>query len=405
VLDLGAGIGGTSEAILPWLSEAGRVVAFEPAEAMRGMGQNRVRDARVRWVDALPEGPFDRILCGAALWQMLPLEDTFRRLAGLLCDGGALCFNIPSLYLGEPDEPGGGGDPNLFALPALFGAGLSAEAGDPLPAPGAISALLSECGLHPEPWRCRHPLTQTAYRDWLKIPVLTNHWFGTLDAAERARRIDCAFEQVDGNSWRWEAWSGWTAWRAAASPALIPAAHQPLFESRAASCAASEGYLFFRGLLDPRPMAALRSRLEELHRRGPVPPGAAHDDPRFLELQRAAALLPEWGRYAAIPRFSRRCAGFSGRTFVRVAATFAGWSLPARRAPPLRRTRISSSFAGHRLSGPCGFRWAIVPCGLVRLQCCPDRTGRGCVHTWRTALPMRTLPAGGPPRRCSPEMS
>ena len=304
VLDVGAGIGGTSEAILPWLSEAGRVVAFEPAEAMRGVGRKRVRDARVLWVDALPDGPFDRILCGAAIWQMLPLGRTLQRLASRLSDGGALCFNIPSLYLGEPDDPGGGSDANLLALPALLGANSSAAAVDPLPAPGIISSLLSECGLHPTAWRFRHPLTQGAYRDWLKIPVLTNHWFGPLDAAERERRIDSAFQCVDCDSWRWEAWSGWTAWRAGAQPASFLPAHQPLNESHTASGALAssglaaradtEGYLYFRSLLDPRQVAALRSRVEELHQRQPVPPGAAHDDPRFLDLQRATALLPEW---------------------------------------------------------------------------------------------------------------
>jgi Phytanoyl-CoA dioxygenase (PhyH) len=58
--------------------------------------------------------------------------------------------------------------------------------------------------------------------------------------------------------------------------------------------AGSDGYLYFRSLLSPQSVEALRSRVAELHQRDPVPPGAAHDDPRFLELQRAVALLPEW---------------------------------------------------------------------------------------------------------------
>jgi hypothetical protein len=60
------------------------------------------------------------------------------------------------------------------------------------------------------------------------------------------------------------------------------------------ACAESAGYLYLRGLLDPRPVEALRRRVEELHQRQPLPPGAAYDDPRFVELQRAVALLPEW---------------------------------------------------------------------------------------------------------------
>ncbi|MBE0656207.1 MAG: phytanoyl-CoA dioxygenase family protein [Bryobacteraceae bacterium] len=304
VLDLGAGIGGTSEAALQWLSDAGRVVAFEPAEAMRNVGRRRVSDPRVRWVDACPEGPFDRILCGAAIWQMLPIEHTIRELASRLSAGGALCFNIPSSYLGEPDSPGGGSDANLHGLPALLGAASNAIGADPLPAPSAISDLLRECGLQVERWRFRQPLTQQEYRDWLKIPVLTNHWFGPLDAAERARRIDLAFRGVDRDSWRWEAWSGWTAWRPPAPPSYSLPSHQPLTESQLtsgdlsrsglAARAETDGYLYFRGLLEPDQLEPLKSRVAELHRRQPVPPGAAYDDPRFLDLQRAVALLPEW---------------------------------------------------------------------------------------------------------------
>ena len=300
VLDVGAGIGHTTEAILPWLSDAGRVIAFEPAEAMRRAGQTRVRDPRVLWVDALPEGPFDRILCGASIWQMLPLEDTLQQLANLLARDGALSFNIPSLYLGEPDDPGGGDDPHLFALPARLGATNCATRADPLPTPERISTILIQCGLHVTPWRFRQTLTQDAYRDWLKIPILTNQWFADLGAAERSRRIDSAFQNVERNSWRWEAWSGWTARRTEAGHPEAPSAHQPLTASENlppsdfADRAESDGYLYFRGLLDPRPVEALRSRVEELHQRLPAPPGAAHDDPRFLELQRSVALLPEW---------------------------------------------------------------------------------------------------------------
>jgi SAM-dependent methyltransferase len=304
VLDVGAGAGGTIGAILPWLSDAGRVVAFEPAEAMSNMGRRRVRDPRVLWVDAWPEGSFDRILCGAAIWQILPLEHTLRKLASRLSAGGALCFNIPSLYLGEPDESGGGRDANLLGLPAVLGAAASVSGADPLPAADTISDILRACGLQVVEWRFRQPLTQGEYRDWLKIPVLTNHWFGPLDATERARRIDRAFEGVDRGSWRWEAWSGWTAWRVPAQPPNFLPAHQPLIDSQITSEALSsselaaradtDGYLYFRGLLDARHVEPLRLRVAELHRRQPVPPGAAYDDPRFIDLQRAVALLPEW---------------------------------------------------------------------------------------------------------------
>ncbi len=80
----------------------------------------RITDHRVRWGVSVfdANASFDRILCGAAIWQMDPLCDTFGALAALLRPGGALCFNIPATYLLESEEPGGGSDPSLSSLPA-----------------------------------------------------------------------------------------------------------------------------------------------------------------------------------------------------------------------------------------------------------------------------------------------
>jgi SAM-dependent methyltransferase len=216
VLDLGAGTGRTAEAALPSLGAAGRLVCVEPAAAMREAGRARLADPRVTWTADCPEPPavFDRILCGAAIWQMLPLGQTVGRLATLLARGGALCFNIPSLYLGEADEEGGGRDPLLLELPLLLAdGGLSAApAADPLPDAEGVEALLRAAGLRPQRWTFRVRFTQAAYRDWLKIPVLTDRLLAGLGPDERARRVDEAFRQVDAASWRWERWAGWTAW-------------------------------------------------------------------------------------------------------------------------------------------------------------------------------------------------
>src|SRR5207247_2586293 len=99
VLDLAAGTGRTAEAALPWLGAAGQVVGVEPAAAMRLAGQARLRDRRLAWTARRPGEPagFDRVLCGAAVWQLQPLAETFRALAALLRPGGALAFNLPSL--------------------------------------------------------------------------------------------------------------------------------------------------------------------------------------------------------------------------------------------------------------------------------------------------------------------
>jgi len=227
VLDLAAGTGRTAEIALASLGKDDRVVCVEPFAGMRAEGMRRVTDSRVRWSAILPEAKesFDRILCGASIWQLDPLPETFGILASLLRPGGALCFNIPGLYLLEPDEPGGGSDPLLLSLPALLFASLSAssdcvpiresiecQARDPL-CHSSITTWLNAAGLRAQGWSFRVRLTQDAYADWLKIPVLTDQMLGGLAPKVRAERIDEALRSVDGSSWKWEQWRGWTAWK------------------------------------------------------------------------------------------------------------------------------------------------------------------------------------------------
>jgi SAM-dependent methyltransferase len=223
VLDIAAGTGRTAEAVLQPLGGDGQVVCLEPSLTMRAAGMQRVRDARVKWIASLSEanGPFDRILCGAAIWQLEPLRDTIFDLADLLAPGGALCFSIPALYLLEPDEPGGGTDPLLISLPALLVTPSNqVPAGETLPRRAAyqlerstIHAWLKEAGLRSRSWTFRVRLTQDAYAAWLKIPVVSNGMLPGVTADERARRIDSALDLVDRSSWKWERWRGWTAWK------------------------------------------------------------------------------------------------------------------------------------------------------------------------------------------------
>jgi hypothetical protein len=176
----------------------------------------------VQWSVSLPArtASFDRILCGAAIWQMDPLPATFETLAALLRPGGALCFNVPATYLVQAEEPGGGNDPLLLSLPTLLAAlseeGAAPESREPRLPPlsaGAIDGWLKAAGLRGESWSFRVRFTQDAYADWLKIPVVTNGLFGALSPLERARRIDAALSSVDRTSWKWEHWRGWTAWK------------------------------------------------------------------------------------------------------------------------------------------------------------------------------------------------
>ncbi len=223
ILDVAAGTGRTAEAALRLLDEHGSILCFEPSAAMRAEGMRRLTDNRMCWTAALPETPqsFDRILCGASIWLLHPLPQALQQLANLLRPGGVLCFNIPALYLMEPDQPGGGSDPYLLSLPELLlassGAAIPANADEsqssvPL-THDAIDTSLHAAGLRHASWSFRIRLSQKAYADWLKIPVLTGHLFAALTPKARAEKIDAVLASVDCSSWKWERWRGWTAWK------------------------------------------------------------------------------------------------------------------------------------------------------------------------------------------------
>jgi len=218
ILDFAAGTGRTAEAALAQLGPQGVILCVEPSPAMRAAGMARLHDRRVSWDHQIPENErsWDRILCGAAIWQLDPLQDWFCGFARLLRPAGVLCFNIPSLYLGEAERPGGGADPLLMALPGILYERRTAsppQATVLIHTASQIDAILRAAGLVPERWQVHTRLSYDAYRNWLKIPVNTEGIFAGLPADARAALIDEAFAKVDQKSWRWEKWTGWTAWK------------------------------------------------------------------------------------------------------------------------------------------------------------------------------------------------
>jgi SAM-dependent methyltransferase len=201
VLDVGAGLGGTAREAI---AVGAAVVCFEPAPPMLERGRQLVPGAT--WVAELPGEQFDRVLCGSSIWLLGPLDDAIPRLSQL----GPLAFAVPALYLGETDEPGGGQDPLLLALPAALAEGRvpQADPADPFPSADAIDVLL---GAGCRRWTIELLLTQAALRDWLKVPPLTAALFPELSAGARAARVDAAYARCDPVSWRRERWRGWTA--------------------------------------------------------------------------------------------------------------------------------------------------------------------------------------------------
>jgi SAM-dependent methyltransferase len=213
VLDVGAGTGRTADAALAQLGEGARMVCYEPAAAMRMAGEERLTDPRVAWTNSLPEGTFDRVLCGAAIWLLEPFAEELGRLAALVGPDGALVFTIPALYLGVGDEPGAGDDPLLVELYARLPAVGCVPSFDPLPDANGVERLLEDGGLRPERWSFARRMTQPELRDWLAIPPLTDRLLAGLEPDARLDALDEAYAGVDVASWRWERWYGWTAWR------------------------------------------------------------------------------------------------------------------------------------------------------------------------------------------------
>jgi SAM-dependent methyltransferase len=316
LLDFGAGTGGTSACALEQIGSDGRIDCVEPAGAMRQIGQTKF-DARVRWFAGLPPDTerYDRILCGAAIWQVPDLKLCIRNLVSRLMPGGAICFNIPAAYVGLPDGPGGGRDPWLTELPASLvrrvpAAILPQRPRLRLPSPSELSGLLESCGLVACSWSYTGRLTQKSYRDWLKIPVISDLLLGSHNPDRRADLIDQAYLETDPASWRPERWLGWTAWKP-------PFAIEPLHDASSrlndraslVELARQDGYIYLTRLVPLQTVLGLRSRLLAICSRlglvdsrgrwcggslGVCPGDRPHSDPRWIRLQQEALVLEEF---------------------------------------------------------------------------------------------------------------
>lgn len=311
VLDLAAGTGGTTLALLPALGPHAVVHCVEPAAAMAQAGRLRLGDdSRVRWLATLDaaDTDYERIVCGAALWQWTDLPPLLHALAARLRPGGALVFNVPAAYLGQPDGPGGGSDPLLSGLhAALLQRHPGAHAACTVAPPAGtrtvadLEAGLRDAGLRPLAWRHRQRLSQAAWCDWMKLPVLTAALWPGVPAEERDRRIDEAAATLDAASWRAEQWLGWTAWKPAFPLAMLadasPLLRQPDALRRQAD---RDGVLLLRGVLPKAPLAALRRQLQAAARaeglldgRGRWTAGAApapHEVPNWTAVQQRMGL-------------------------------------------------------------------------------------------------------------------
>jgi SAM-dependent methyltransferase len=400
VLDLAAGTGGTTAALLPALGPAGRVDCVEPAAAMAAAGRARLGDDdRVRWHASLAacEGErYDRIVCGAAIWQWPRWPALLRRLAARLAPGGALVFDVPAAYVGQPDGPGGGADPYLTALLAAATACHPACPAAPrrLPPPDAaqIEQALRAAGLEPQVWQHRQRLTQAAWRDWLLLPPLTAAMWPGVDAHERGRRIRAAAAQADLRSWRPERWLGWTAWKPAFTlrPLRETQRDDPALRRRAGR----DGVLLVRSVLPAARVAALRRAVVEAGRaqglldaRGRWSGGAAaaaHEVPGWIELQARLWAQPAFDALVQAPQLLALVAGLLGRPARGGLGSVCRIAPPSHRVPATLPHRDSEFL--HAADGVWSAWLPLHRCAPVDgvLAVAPG-TQRGAVPHWRVA--------------------
>ncbi|MEO6204852.1 MAG: class I SAM-dependent methyltransferase [Mycobacteriales bacterium] len=212
VLDLCAGTGVTTTALLDALGPQGRVVALDGSAAMLDQARQQVIDPRVTWVqaraedvaDVVPE-PCDAVVCNSAIWQT-DMSATFAGIRQVLRPGGTFVCNIGRMFLIMPfsKEELQRTKPGLFDLMqaiAVLDHGYVAPGGPrggrPL-TPSGVNELLAATGLVPaKPEVVAYDQSHEQYKAWLKIPIFTERMFPGLAYETRMAILDAAFDRLD----------------------------------------------------------------------------------------------------------------------------------------------------------------------------------------------------------------
>ena len=103
ILDLACGTGATALGCLPYMDRDAELVGIDSAWPMVEIARAEVGDPRCRFLvgDARElsrhlDGPYDRAVCNAALWQLPELGRVLAELSRVLKPGARLAFSIPT---------------------------------------------------------------------------------------------------------------------------------------------------------------------------------------------------------------------------------------------------------------------------------------------------------------------
>ena len=110
IVDLAAGTGATSEAILFHINNEGQIFAVDQAAEMINKAKENLAEYKnINFIVAAAEdlsssitAPADVVLCNSAFWQMNP-RPTLKSVANILKEEGVFAFNMPDQYFIHSD--------------------------------------------------------------------------------------------------------------------------------------------------------------------------------------------------------------------------------------------------------------------------------------------------------------
>jgi SAM-dependent methyltransferase len=209
VVDLACGTGITTEAVLPVLRDAGRVIAVDASQAMLAAAQSVIHDRRVRWlhspaerVDQCGLSGVDAVVCNSAIWQT-DVQATAAAVRRVLRPGGRFVFNLGAAMLADhvhADQP----DPLMDAMKTIAACDygwIPAASNDPDAdrrqlSEARLRRVLQQSGLRVDRVQSFSYPASLEEHAWLTVPVFTARLFSGLQYEQRMAVLDQAYQRL-----------------------------------------------------------------------------------------------------------------------------------------------------------------------------------------------------------------
>lgn len=208
IVDLACGTGATTQAALPLLPPEGEIVGIDASEPMVEVARARTLDPRARFfvgpagsIAEVTAGPFDRILCNAAIWQFPALEPVIEGIREVSSPGALFVFNVQAERVEGELAP-------IHPFQVALARALEERTGRPFPKTPAtfdreaLAASLARAGFaldHHE--RLVYRARQQELIELMRIPAMTAPLAPGLSWPERLEIVDVAEARVDPREW------------------------------------------------------------------------------------------------------------------------------------------------------------------------------------------------------------